>query len=51
MVCDSINKLYHQWQAEIDGGRGIAVMLFHVEGKIESLVVYQTTISRSSSTF
>jgi hypothetical protein len=29
-------------QAEIDGGRGMAVMLFHVEGNLECLVVYQT---------
>lgn len=28
-------------QAEIDGGRGMAVMLFHVEGNVDCLVVVQ----------
>lgn len=27
-------------QAEIDGGRGMAVMVFHVEGNLENLVQY-----------
>lgn len=33
-------------QAEIDGERGIAVMLFHVEGSVESLVVFLTSVSQ-----
>ena len=37
-----MNKFTLYGQAEIDGGRGMAVMLFHVECDIESLVVYST---------
>ena len=32
-------------QAEIDGGRGMAVMLFHVECDVDNLVLYRTSIS------
>ncbi|KAF7818181.1 putative GTP diphosphokinase RSH1, chloroplastic isoform X1 [Senna tora] len=32
--------------AEVDGGRGMAVMLFHVEGKLESLVSVCTRVDQ-----
>lgn len=40
-LCNALNYVD---QAEIDGGRGMAVMLFHVEGNLEYLVVHQINL-------
>lgn len=43
VTLDSSNE-----QAEVDGGRGMAVMLFHAEGSLDSLVLYLVSHSVSS---
>lgn len=37
---DSSDKCHGFLQAEIDRGRGLAVMLFQIEANVESLVIY-----------